>query len=169
MDPLTAPDPSPVDLVEAVRRLDYGRPSDRSVESMVRERRGTCSAKHLFLALRLSSLLPGCDPHIVHRVYRVDREQVRRRVGEEAAQAVPAEGLTDVHRYLTILVGERRITIDATFPGAAWDGVSDMDLACGPGRDYPSSGDPDTDKRSLEDMYCDPRLRERFIAALGRT
>jgi len=39
-----------VEVVKAVRALPYGRPSARTVESMLRERRGTCSTKHLFLA-----------------------------------------------------------------------------------------------------------------------
>jgi hypothetical protein len=72
-----------------------------------------------------------------------------------------------VHRYLTIFVNGRRIVIDATFPGPAWDGLSDMVLSCGPGQDYASNGDPDTEKRRLEAEHCDPELRERFIAALG--
>jgi hypothetical protein len=37
-------------LVEAVRALEYGRPSDRSTIGMLRERRGTCTVKHSFLA-----------------------------------------------------------------------------------------------------------------------
>jgi hypothetical protein len=36
--------------VEEIRALPYGRPSDRTVEGMLRERRGTCSTKHLHLA-----------------------------------------------------------------------------------------------------------------------
>ena len=34
------------------------------------------------------------------------------------------------------------------------------------GRDFPAGEDPDADKSSLEASYCDPRVRERFIAAL---
>gem|GEM_PF-2344690 len=166
-DPLTAPNPSLLELVEAVRALDYGRPSDRSVEAMVRERRGTCSAKHLFLATRLRELFPECDPQIVHRVYRVDRAQARESLGERASELIPAEGFVDVHRYLTIDLNGRRTTIDATFPGPAWDGSSDLPLACGPGDDYPSTGDPDTEKGRLEAEFCDPALREPFIAALS--
>jgi hypothetical protein len=136
---------------------------------MVRERRGTCSAKHLFLAKWLSSLLPSCEPQIVHRVCRIDRERAEEAFGEEASEAIPVDGLVDVHRYLTIVVEGRRIVIDATFPGPAWDGLSDMALSCGPGQDYPSNGDPDTEKLRLEAEHCDPVLRERFIAALGST
>lgn len=167
IDPLTDTDASSIDLVEAVRRLDYGRPSDRSVEGMIRERRGTCSAKHLFLAGRLGELLPGCEPQIVHRVYRVDRSRASDLFGAEVAALVPPEGLVDVHRYLTVVIEGRRLVIDATFPGASWDGVSDMELSCGPGEDYVSTGDPDTEKRRLEAEYCDRELREQFIAALG--
>jgi hypothetical protein len=49
-DRLMSADASLLEVVEAVRGLDYGRPSDRSVEGMLREHRGTCSLKHLFLA-----------------------------------------------------------------------------------------------------------------------
>ena len=38
------------EVVEAVRSLPYGRPSDRTVEGMLRQGRGTCSTKHLHLA-----------------------------------------------------------------------------------------------------------------------
>ena len=113
-----------VELVEAVRSLDYGRPSDRSVEGMMRERRGTCSTKHLFLAEALEERFPETEPQIVHRVYRLDRDRARELFGERVADAVPEEGLIDVHRHLTVVVGDRRVVIDATFPGAPWDGRS---------------------------------------------
>ncbi len=134
---------------------------------MLRERCGTCSTKHLFLAQRIAELLPGSEPQIVHRVYRIEPERARELFGEAAGAAVPAEGLVDVHRYLTAVVGGRRVVIDATFPGPAWDGASDMPLSCGPGRDYPSEGDPDREKRALEAEHCDPARREPFIAALA--
>jgi hypothetical protein len=60
-DELHADDASLLDLVEAVRALPYGRPSDRTVEGMLRERRGTCSTKHLFLARRLAERFPETD------------------------------------------------------------------------------------------------------------
>lgn len=134
---------------------------------MLSERRGTCSAKHLFLATRLEELFPECDPQIVHRVYRVNRGEARERFGERASELIPAAGLVDVHRYLMIDLNGRRTIIDATFPGPAWDGSSDLPLACGPGTDYPSAGDPDVEKRRLEAKFCDPALREPFIAALS--
>ncbi len=80
---------------------------------------------------------------------------------------MPQVGLVDVHRYLTALIGGERIVIDATFPGAPWDGRSSMPLACGPGRDYPAGADPDTEKRALEAEHCDPAVREPFIVALA--
>src|SRR5271155_2815444 len=60
------------ELVESVRALPYGRPSDRTVAGMLRERRGTCSTKHLFLAEALAERFPETDPLIVHRVYTLD-------------------------------------------------------------------------------------------------
>lgn len=166
-DPLNSSEASLVELVEAVRALPYGRPSERTVEGMLRERRGTCSTKHLFLARRLAELFPETEPLIVHRVYRLDRSTAQQRYGEHVAQTVPEDnGLADVHRYLTIRLDGQRVRIDATFPAPAWDGRSPLQLACGPGDDYPASEDPDAEKRALEAEYCDPVVRERFITAL---
>lgn len=156
-----------VDLVESVRRLPYGRPSDRTMEGMLRERRGTCSTKHLFLARALAELFPETDPLIVHRVYTLDRDRAREMFGAEVATIIPEHGLVDVHRYITIALGGRRVQIDATFPGPAWDGKSSLPLACGSGQDYPAGEEPDAEKRALEERYCDPTVREPFIAALA--
>ena len=117
IDVLLSSDSSLLDLVEAVRALPYGRPSDRSVEGMLRERRGTCSTKHLFLARTLAERFPETEPLIVHRVYRLDRVRARELFDIRVAEIVPEEGLVDVHRYLTILLEGRRINVDATFPG----------------------------------------------------
>ncbi len=158
-----------VELVEAVRALPYGRPSDRSVAGMLGERRGTCSTKHLFLARELVARFPGTHPVIVHRVYRLTRPQAQALFGQAVADTVPDGGLSDVHRYLIATFAGRRITLDVTFPGAErWDGRSPMPLACGPGRDVVSGPDPDAHKRALEREHCDPAVREAFIAALTR-
>jgi hypothetical protein len=167
-DPLLAPDASLLALVEAVRALPYGRPQERSIEGLVREGRGTCSTKHLFLARALAERFPQTKPQIVHRVYRAEREPIRERYGDTVAELVPEDGLVDVHRYLLIQVEGRQITLDATFPGGErWDGRSSLPLACGPGDDVPAGDDPDADKRALEARYCDPVVREPFIAALS--
>ena len=155
------------DLVEAIRSLDYGRPSDRSIRGMLRERRGTCSTKHLFLAEALASRFPETKPQIVHRVYRLDQQRACQLYGNRVAHAVPDAGLVDVHRYLTAVVEKERIVIDATFPGTPWDGKSPLPLACGPGRDFLAGEDPDAEKLALEDEYCDPTIREPFISSLG--
>jgi orotate phosphoribosyltransferase len=167
-DPLTSANTSIVELVEAVRALPYGRPSERTVEAMIRERRGTCSTKHLYLALTLSERFPETEPQIIHRVCRLDRAQAEEMFGERIAAVVPAEALIDVHRYLTITLNGQRITIDGTFPGEPWDGRFSLPLACGEGEDFPAGEDPDNDKRALEKLHCDPAVREPFIAALTK-
>jgi orotate phosphoribosyltransferase len=165
-DALHADDASLLDLVEAVRALHYGRPTDRTVEGMLQERRGTCSTKHLFLARSLAERFPETEPQIVHRVYTLDRARAQGLFGAEVAAAIPRDGLVDVHRYLTVLLNGQRVQIDATFPGATWDGHSSLPLACGPGEDYPAGDDPDKEKRALEEEHCDPTVREPFIATL---
>jgi len=146
MDALTQRDCSLTELVEAVRSIDYGRPSDRNVKGMLRERRGTCSTKHLYLAEVLTQRFPETEPQIVHRVYRLGRDRAREMFGDEVASVVPDDGLMDVHRYLTAVIDGRRIVIDATFPGSMWDGHSSMRLACGAGRDHRAGKDPDREK-----------------------
>ena len=131
------------ELVEWLRTLPYERPSDRTVEGMLREGRGTCSTKHLYLQRQLLERFPETEPRIVHRVYTAE-----------------PEGVVDVHRYVTAVIGGRRIALDVTFPGEPWDGASEMTLACGPG------DDPDADKRALEAAHCDPAVREPYIASL---
>ena len=166
-DPLLEANAPLIDLVEAVRALPYGRPSDRSVDGLLRERRGTCSTKHLFLARALRERFPDTQPKIVHRVYRAERAQIRERYGDEVAAVVPDDGLVDVHRYLLIRVGGRQITLDVTFPGGEpWDGRSSLPLACGLGEDVAAGDNPDWDKRALEARYCTAAVREPFIAAL---
>jgi adenylate cyclase class 2 len=157
-----------IELVDRVRAIPYGRPSDRTVEGMLREQRGTCSTKHLYLAQQLAQRFPATEPEIVHRVYRLDQNRARELFGEETAKTIPPNGLIDVHRYLTIKIDGRRIPIDATFPGARWDGRSPMPLACGPGDDIPASEHADHDKQALEQRHCDPAIREPFITALAR-
>ena len=166
---MPAADAELIALVEWVRALPYGRPSDGTVAGMLREGRGTCSTKHLYLAEVLARSFPATAPQIIHRVYRVDRADAARRFGADVAAVVPQAGLIDVHRYLRIVVGGRRIVVDVTFPGAPpWDGVSSMPLACGEGGDHLAGGDPDADKRALQAAHCDPAVREPFIAALAR-
>jgi hypothetical protein len=155
------------DMIETVRALPYGRPSDRTVEGMLRERRGTCSTKHLYIARTLTARFPATEPLIVHRVYRLVRSRAYELFGAEVSKVVPEDGLVDVHRYITIALDGQRVQVDATFPGPAWDGHSSMPLACGPGRDYPAGEDPDAEKQALEREHCDPAVREPFIAALA--
>ncbi len=161
-------DASLADVVAAVHSMPYGRPADRSAQGALAEWRGTCSTKHALLAAVLAEHSPHTRPQLVHRVYRRLPEDAARSFGPVAAAAVPAEGLWDVHRYLTIALSGNRVVIDVTFPSSpGWDGASSMPVACGPGTDQVAGPDPDADKRALEAAHCDPAVREPFIAALA--
>ena len=160
-------DCSLVELAEAVRALPHGLPSQHTVESMLLEARGTSATKHLFLAQVLAQRFPVTEPALVHRVYRLDRARALELFGRTIAETVPTEGLIDVHRYLTITLEGRRISLDVTVPGPPWDGRSPLALACGPGRDLPAGADPDAEMSALEREHCDAALREPFLAALA--
>jgi hypothetical protein len=133
---------------------------------MLKERRGTCSTKHLFLAQALAERFPETQPLVIHRVYHLDRDAACELHGAGVASSVPDVGLTDVHRFLTVVLFSRRVELDATFAGAPWDGRSALPPACGPGVDYPAGTEPDADKRALELQHCDPLIREPFITSL---
>jgi hypothetical protein len=156
-----------VELVEAVRALPYGLPSEPTVERVLLEARGTSAGKHLLLAQLLAGRLPETEPAIVHRVYRLDPARALELFGPDIAAAVPDEGLVDVHRYLTIAVEGRRIELDASVPGLPWDGRAPLAPVCGSGRDFPAGADPDADMRALENQHCEAHARAPFIAALA--
>jgi hypothetical protein len=92
IDVLSSTDCSLLELIEAVQALPYGRPSDRTVEGMLRERCDTCSTKNLFLARTLAERFPETEPLIVHRVYRLDRARARELFDTRVANAVPRMG-----------------------------------------------------------------------------
>jgi hypothetical protein len=161
-------DASLCQVVNAVQAIPYGRPATRTAEGVIGQWTGTCSTKHALLAQLLGERWPELQPRLVHRVYRVSRSSVLQRYGGGAAGVVPEGGLTDVHRYLVIIVAGQEVTIDITFPGdQAWDGHRSMRVACGAGHDVPAGDDPDAEKAALEASYCDPQVREPFIASLA--
>ncbi len=167
LGPLFRLESSPVELLEAVRAMPYGLPTEPTVECMLLETRGTSAAKHLLLGQLLAKRIPETEPAIVHRVYRLDRERALELFGAEIAETVPSEGFTDVHRYLTIVRDGRRISVDATTPGPAWDGRTALEPVCGPGRDFPAGADPDAEMRALEAEHCDAAARAPFLSALA--
>jgi hypothetical protein len=160
-------DSSLVELVEAMRALPYGLPSEPTVESMLLQARGTSAGKHLFLAQVLAQRFSQTEPALVHRVHRLDRARAHALFGAAIAATVPQGGLVDVHRYLTIALDGRRVELDVTLPGEPWDGRSPLALVCGPGRDYPAGPDPDADLQALEREHCDAVARAPFLAALA--
>ncbi len=159
-------EPSLWELVEAVREIPFKRNQDKTPAGVVEEWVGTCSTKHALLAELLADR-PEFDLQLVHRVYRLEREQARELFGDRAAEHVPAEGMVDVHTYATARVEGRRVRIDVTFPGVPWEGRSDMPLACGDGEDYLPDADPWALKAELVAAHCDPAVREPFIASLS--
>jgi hypothetical protein len=167
MGALFRADSSLVELVEAMRAMPYGLPSEPTVESMLLQARGTSAGKHLFLAQVLAQRFPQTEPTLVHRVHRLDRARAQELFGMAIAEAIPQEELVDVHRYLTIVLDGRRVELDVTLSGEPWDGRSPLALACGAGRDHPAGPDPDADMQALERDQCDAVARAPFLDALA--
>lgn len=151
----------------AISRIPYARPSELTAAGVVAEWCGTCSTKHLLFAEVVRAEWPELEPRLWHRPYRVTRELARARRGDEVASAVPPDGLVDVHTFATVSIDGRSVCVDVTFPLETWDGVSDLEPACGEGADHPAGEDPLASKARLVGELCDPVARERFIAALS--
>jgi hypothetical protein len=162
------PAAGPVVLVEAIRALPPGGQPGQTVEQMLREGRATNAARHLLLA-QLLARVPDGEPAIVHRVHRLEPAIAAELYGPRVAAAVPADGMTDVHRYITVTLAGARLAVDASAPEPRWDGRSDLGPFCGPGRDVPVGADPDADLEALELEHCDPTARASFVAALAAT
>ncbi|MUL40701.1 hypothetical protein FZ103_05815 [Streptomonospora sp. PA3] len=161
-------DASLAQVVEAVHRIPFGLPADRSAHGTLEEWRGTCTTKHDLLAAALEQGWPETKPRLVHRVHLCTPDTARERIGEDAAQAVPEDGLWDVHRYLVVEIAGERVALDVTYPSTpGWDGASSMRVAAGEGADHEAGPDADRELRVLEAAHCDPRSRERFISALS--
>ncbi|HTD07987.1 MAG TPA: hypothetical protein VK680_03765 [Solirubrobacteraceae bacterium] len=167
LGPLFRANSSLVELVEAMRAMPYGLPSERTVESMLLEARGTSAAKHLFLGQVLAQRFPMTEPVLVHRVYRLDHQRAFELYGPEIAATVPDEGLIDVHRYLSIALEGKRVSLDVTVPGEPWDERSALGPVCAPGRDFLAGADPDAGIEALEGEHCDATARVAFLAALA--
>ena len=156
-----------VGAVLAISRIPYGRPSMLTSAGVVDEWRGTCSTKHVLLSDLARESWPATDPRLWHRPYMVTPHLARERWGDRIARAVPEDGLVDVHTYATLRIDGRRTRVDVTFALTAWDGRSDIPLACGDGKDHPAGDDPNVSKAELVRTHCDPFVREPFIAALA--
>src|SRR4051812_3530872 len=111
---------------------------------------------------------PETQPRLWHRVYRVTRALAADQWGPRASNLVPHDGLVDVHTFAVVTLGPADLVVDATFPVTEWDGTHDMTLACGPGDDYLAGDDVLGSKALLVERWCDPTLREPFIASLAR-
>jgi hypothetical protein len=144
------------EIVLAVSRIPYGRPSVSTAEAVLEENRGTCSTKHLLLRDLLRER--GVDVRLLHRSYVATRERF-------PCAAIPPGGVVDVHTYAIARIDGRDVRIDVTFPVDDWDGASDMPLQCGDGTDHEAGDDPLATKAALVAELCDPSVREPFIAS----
>ena len=153
-------------LVLAISRIPYGRNSEPTAPAVLEEWRGTCSTKHLLLRDTVEQEWPFHRVELWHRPYTVTRDLALSLWGPPAADAVPQQGLIDVHTFATVEISGSRLRVDVTAPLEDWDGSSDTPLQCGPGPDIPAGSDPLATKRDLVERNCDPDVRESFIAAL---
>jgi hypothetical protein len=155
--------PSVKEVVNAIKAIPHGRPRERSTAGVVEDWRGTCSTKLLLLR----EVCPDLSMRFLNRVFRMTPDAAKRYLGPEAAEVIPPEGMVDVHTFARVLVEDRWVTIDVTFPGDVWDGSSEMSIPWGEGEDFDAGDDPIAHKEALLHEVGDPALRARFIAVIS--
>jgi hypothetical protein len=153
--------------VLAVSRIPYGRPASLTAAGVIQDWKGTCSTKHLLLRELVGEHWPTTGVQLWHRVYRLTPALARAEWGPQVASSVPLVGLMDVHNYATVRLTAEPVALDVTYPVADWDGESAMEVASGPGEDWPAGQDLMAEKEKLVATYCDRTKREAFIAALS--
>jgi hypothetical protein len=156
-------DPSIVDVVNAIKQIPHGRPSERTARAVVEDWRGTCSTKLLLLR----EMFPEARMRFFNRVFYLMPNEAERLLGQRAAAAIPAGGMVDVHTFAKLLVGSRWLTIDLTFPGERWDGSSDMGIPWGEGDDFEAGDDPIAHKEALVKRFGNQAIRRRLIEAIS--
>lgn len=165
-----------------VRDMPYERASDTRPETLIEEWRGTCSGKHLLLAVLLREL--GRDSllmNVLHEFTAQNSPWLPPHLLSEVQRAP----VRDVHNFLMVENEPAWFAIDATWPlGAkalglpvneAWTPGRNMTLAADVDEVYetPEDGDPlDFKARVLADHAGEPgtrarERRERFIENLG--
>ncbi len=164
-----------VRVFERVRDFPYYYPSSRDPEEVLRAGRGSCSGKHYLLA----ELFRGLGVRVRHLIctHRFNESPIG--FPEELQAMLRKNEIVDVHDYVQILIDEKWIDVDATWPSALreygfpvneeWDGVSPMLLSVVPEEILVVQGDPEKKKEELLARLT-PRqrqLRKQFLESLS--
>lgn len=118
----------------AVRNLAYFSGPDRTPLAALRSGRGACTAKHILLRDLLRDL--GREAEVEFVACDFARAlPVHGTMPADLRAAIAAGGVRDVHCWVRLKDGDRRILVDATWPDALgrygfvlndrWDGVAD--------------------------------------------
>lgn len=157
-----------VEVVNAVAAIPYGRAGGQTPADVLTTGHGTCSTKHYLLARALDEGWPQLAVTLWHRVYRLTPNLAAPLFDSGVSDAVPVEGLVDVHTYLLVDSGTGPLVVDATFPpDRPWDGTASMPLRCSDGLDVAGGPSPVDTKQQLVRLHCDPTVREPFIARIA--
>ncbi len=138
----------------SIRDIPYGSPNSPSPSAVIERNRGTGKGKHLLLKMVLSSL--GYD---VRQYWaRHDFSRLPINPWPEALMAFRGVKITGFHDFLKVHIGNRWVTVDATydgpleslgFPVHAWDGLEDTPLSVAVEETFPVEEPIDEHKRRL--------------------
>lgn len=129
--------PAAVALFHAVRRLPYLSTGDRSLDSVLARRAGSCSGKHILLAALLQAVGLPARVELVLGDFASPLKAARNI--PETFRAAAEAGIRDVHNVVRAEIDGRSVLLDATWHDAvkpygfrvndAWRGEGDTAIA----------------------------------------
>ncbi|MDD4319511.1 MAG: hypothetical protein PHW10_04270 [Candidatus Peribacteraceae bacterium] len=159
----------------SVRDIPYGRPNSPDPFDVLQRNRGTGKGKHILLKFLLTSL--GYE--VEEFWCKHDLTKMPIRPWPDALREFLDEPITGFHDFLKVKIGDRFVTVDATFdkalvslgfPLLTWDGTTDMTLPVHAEETFPVEPPIDDHKRRLA-ASLPPAMQERrklFLKAMKR-
>jgi len=138
----------------SIRDIPYGSPNSPSPSTVIERNRGTGKGKHMLLKMVLLSL--GYE--VKQFWARHDFSRLPIHPWPDALTAFRGEKITGFHDFLKVRIGDRWVTVDATydaplerlgFPVYAWDGLGDIPLPVAVEETFPVEEPIDEHKRKL--------------------
>ena len=129
--------PSVAEVFHAVRRLPYFSSGNRSLETLLKTGRGSCSSKHILLATLLNKLGIKAEVELVLGDFGLPLKAVREI--PDALRKFSEQGIRDVHNVVRAWIEGQPVILDATWHDAViphgfrvnhhWEGAGDTVIA----------------------------------------
>ena len=168
---------NPQSLFHSVRNLPYLSTGDRSLESILQRRAGSCSGKHVLLGALLNEIGVTSRVELVLGDFATPFRNARNIPPALAAAA--KSGMRDIHNILRADIDGTSVILDATWHDAmlpfamrvnnAWNGQGDTEIAVDVQKMLGPSTEPAEDKVRIISSWprAEQQARRRFLETVN--